>query len=218
MLQFKLTSEDEAILSYPCSNDIVVSQFARRQQRHREVELWAASDLPVEQRYQLSRSKCRASLIYLGPAHATIKFPCALVHLTVTCDIVSTETLDEMTVIQLQPTKALITFSGGIQEFRFEEDILIPLGPFKPFKSPEPSLPVTLKKDNRKCELCEQRCKVNRLKGETGVYRVTLPVVASATLHPAPPEGFTVFIAGCNFKCLHCQNWTISQYPDNNCK
>jgi pyruvate formate lyase activating enzyme len=65
------------------------------------------------------------------------------------------------------------------------------------------------------CELCEHRCGVNRLAGEAGVCRVTLPVVASATLHPAPPESYTVFVAGCNFKCLNCQNWTISQYPDN---
>ncbi len=47
---------------------------------------------------------------------------------------------------------------------------------------------------------------------------MTMPVVASANLHPAPPESYTIFMAGCNFKCLHCQNWTISQYPDNNCK
>ncbi len=67
----------------------------------------------------------------------------------------------------------------------------------------------------KKCELCEHRCRVNRLEGETGVCKVTLPVVASATLHPAPPESYTVFMAGCNFKCLHCQNWTISQYPEN---
>jgi pyruvate formate lyase activating enzyme len=73
-------------------------------------------------------------------------------------------------------------------------------------------------KDFEKCELCEHRCKVNRLEGETGVCKMTLPVVASATLHPAPPESYTVFMAGCNFKCLHCQNWTISQYPDNRCK
>jgi len=65
------------------------------------------------------------------------------------------------------------------------------------------------------CELCEHRCKVNRLAGETGVCRMTLPAVASATLHPAPPESYTVFLAGCNYKCLNCQNWTISQYPDN---
>jgi pyruvate formate lyase activating enzyme len=66
------------------------------------------------------------------------------------------------------------------------------------------------------CELCEHRCQVNRLNGETGVCKVTLPTVASATLHPAPPESYTVFMAGCNYKCLHCQNWSISQYPDNN--
>jgi pyruvate formate lyase activating enzyme len=66
-----------------------------------------------------------------------------------------------------------------------------------------------------KCQLCEHRCKVNRLNGETGVCRVATPVIASATLHPAPPESYTVFMSGCNFKCLNCQNWTISQYPDN---
>ncbi|MFB0547214.1 MAG: radical SAM protein, partial [Anaerolineae bacterium] len=69
--------------------------------------------------------------------------------------------------------------------------------------------------DLTNCELCEHRCKVNRRAGETGVCRVTIPAVASATLHPAPPESYTVFMAGCNYKCLNCQNWTISQYPDN---
>jgi pyruvate formate lyase activating enzyme len=64
------------------------------------------------------------------------------------------------------------------------------------------------------CTLCEHRCGVNRLAGETGVCRTTLPVVASATLHPAPPSSYTVFLAGCNFKCLNCQNWSISCYPD----
>lgn len=72
-------------------------------------------------------------------------------------------------------------------------------------------------KDLEECELCEHRCRVNRLEGETGVCRVTTPSVASATLHPAPPESYTVFMAGCNFKCLNCQNWSISQYPDNGC-
>lgn len=69
-----------------------------------------------------------------------------------------------------------------------------------------------------KCELCEHKCNVNRLNGETGVCKMTTPVIASATLHPAPPESYTVFMAGCNFKCLNCQNWTISQYPDNDYK
>jgi pyruvate formate lyase activating enzyme len=64
------------------------------------------------------------------------------------------------------------------------------------------------------CTLCEHRCGVNRLSGEIGVCRTTRPVVASATLHPAPPSSYTVFLAGCNFKCLNCQNWSISCYPD----
>jgi pyruvate formate lyase activating enzyme len=42
------------------------------------------------------------------------------------------------------------------------------------------------------------------------------PEIAARGLHPAPPESYTIFTAGCNFKCLNCQNWTISQYPDNN--
>jgi pyruvate formate lyase activating enzyme len=65
------------------------------------------------------------------------------------------------------------------------------------------------------CELCEHRCRVNRLAGEQGVCRITLPEVASRALHPAPPKSYTVFTPGCNFKCLNCQNWSISQYPDN---
>ena len=65
------------------------------------------------------------------------------------------------------------------------------------------------------CELCEHRCRVNRLLGERGVCRMGLPEVASAGLHSAPPQSFTIFTAGCNFKCLFCQNWTISQHPDS---
>ena len=65
------------------------------------------------------------------------------------------------------------------------------------------------------CTLCEHRCGVNRLGGQTGICRMTLPAVASATLHPAPPQSYTVFMAGCNYKCLNCQNWTIAQLPDN---
>ena len=40
--------------------------------------------------------------------------------------------------------------------------------------------------DLKNCILCEHCCGVNRLVSETGVCRMTLPQVASATLHPAP--------------------------------
>ena len=145
VMHFNPYSDEEASLNYPCANGTFISQSLRRHQQQSEVQLWIASDLPPEQLYQLSRSKCRASLIYLGPTHATIKFPCALVHLTVTCVRVNKEAKDATTVTQLKPVKVMITYSDGIQEFRVEEDRLMPLGPFKPFKTPQPALPVTFK-------------------------------------------------------------------------
>jgi hypothetical protein len=147
MLQFKLNSEDEATLNYQCSAGKAVNQVARRLKRLREVDLWAASDLPLEQLYQLSNSKCRASLIYIGLVHATIEFPCALIHMTVTYDIVSREKIDDVTLVQLEPRKALITYGDGTQEFSVEEERLTPLGPFKPFRKPRPLFTHDLKQN-----------------------------------------------------------------------
>ncbi len=42
-----------------------------------------------------------------------------------------------------------------------------------------------------------------------------VPAITSRSLHPTPPESYTVFMAGCNFRCLHCQNWQIAHYPDS---
>jgi pyruvate formate lyase activating enzyme len=68
--------------------------------------------------------------------------------------------------------------------------------------------------DYQDCVLCEWRCGVNRLEGELGVCRMGLPQVASCMLHAAPPESYTIFMAGCNFRCLHCQNFDIAHFPD----
>jgi len=54
------------------------------------------------------------------------------------------------------------------------------------------------------CILCEHRCGVNRLAGERGACGVTLPEVASAGLHPAPPASYTIFLPGCRYRCLNC--------------
>lgn len=70
-------------------------------------------------------------------------------------------------------------------------------------------------KDLRNCKLCAWECGVDRLEGERGVCRVTEPVIAAKQLHPAPPASYTVFMTGCNYRCLNCQNWDIAHYPDN---
>ncbi|MDI6859206.1 MAG: radical SAM protein [Methanocellales archaeon] len=67
----------------------------------------------------------------------------------------------------------------------------------------------------KNCKLCEWRCGVNRLEGERGVCGITIPEVASSMLHPAPPASYDAFLVGCSFRCLFCQNWRISNYPDN---
>ncbi len=67
--------------------------------------------------------------------------------------------------------------------------------------------------DLESCKLCSWECDVDRLAGEKGVCLMGTPKVASCQLHPAPPESYTIFTAGCNYKCLNCQNWEIAHYP-----
>jgi putative pyruvate formate lyase activating enzyme len=69
------------------------------------------------------------------------------------------------------------------------------------------------------CDLCPRDCGVNRLKDEKGFCRVGyLPSVANACAHfgeepvlSGTRGSGTVFFAGCNMRCLYCQNYQISQ-------
>ncbi|WP_440058922.1 radical SAM protein [Thermogladius sp. 4427co] len=66
------------------------------------------------------------------------------------------------------------------------------------------------------CRLCERRCGARRLRGQPGVCLMSDKcIVHSAFLHlgeeaPLVPSG-TIFYGGCNFKCVFCQNYDISQ-------
>jgi len=72
------------------------------------------------------------------------------------------------------------------------------------------------------CTLCPWQCHVNRLVGERGVCRSgRLPVVASFGPHfgeERPLVGQngsgTIFLTGCNLKCIYCQNYDISQLDE----
>ncbi len=67
------------------------------------------------------------------------------------------------------------------------------------------------------CALCEHRCGVNRYR-ERGFCRVGAELrVASYFLHWGEerflvPSG-TIFFSSCNFRCVYCQNYDISQFP-----
>ncbi|MCC6041602.1 MAG: radical SAM protein [Desulfurococcaceae archaeon] len=66
------------------------------------------------------------------------------------------------------------------------------------------------------CRLCERRCGALRLSGRPGVCTMDKdPIVHSYFHHmgeeaPLVPSG-TIFYGGCNFKCVFCQNYDISQ-------
>ena len=76
-----------------------------------------------------------------------------------------------------------------------------------------------------RCHFCSRRCEVNRSKGELGYCKCgSTMAVSSIFAHVGEepelvPSG-TIFTMGCTICCLHCQNWTISQWMEqsNRCK
>ncbi len=72
-----------------------------------------------------------------------------------------------------------------------------------------------VKRISLRCELCERKCRVNREEGEKGYCNVTEPKISSEFLHMGEETelvpSHTVFFAGCNFRCIFCQNYEISQ-------
>ena len=94
------------------------------------------------------------------------------------------------------------------------------LGWYKTHNTPHWNL-LRLKRDLawaivRNCRFCEYRCGVNRVEGQKGVCRVDAKAkIASIFVHigeePELVPSYTIFFSGCNFRCVYCQNWDISQ-------
>ncbi|MGD0336923.1 MAG: radical SAM protein [Candidatus Omnitrophota bacterium] len=69
------------------------------------------------------------------------------------------------------------------------------------------------------CSICPRKCKVNRLKNETGFCKTPLlPKVCSFLPHHGeePPisgskGSGTIFFSNCNMGCVYCQNYEFSQ-------
>jgi putative pyruvate formate lyase activating enzyme len=71
----------------------------------------------------------------------------------------------------------------------------------------------------RSCEVCPRNCRVNRLEDERKVCLTGRhALVSSAFPHHGEEDCLrgrrgsgTIFFAGCNLRCVFCQNWDISQ-------
>ena len=69
------------------------------------------------------------------------------------------------------------------------------------------------------CHFCVRRCGVDRSRGERGYCKCGSDIMVSSIFEhmgeetELVPSG-TIFTMGCTMKCLHCQNWTISQWAE----
>jgi pyruvate formate lyase activating enzyme len=64
------------------------------------------------------------------------------------------------------------------------------------------------------CTLCEWNCGINRNE-EVGVCNVRMPEIAYTCLVQSL-KSYSVTLLGCNFRCLYCNAYRLSQYPDTN--
>ncbi|MEM5828632.1 MAG: radical SAM protein [Candidatus Aenigmatarchaeota archaeon] len=68
----------------------------------------------------------------------------------------------------------------------------------------------------KSCELCERKCKIERNKTK-GFCRAPNKIMISSEFLHYGEESFlvpshTIFFMGCNFHCVYCQNWAISNW------
>jgi putative pyruvate formate lyase activating enzyme len=69
------------------------------------------------------------------------------------------------------------------------------------------------------CHFCERRCGSNRLTGGKGECKVGNDFSVSSCFphlgeEPELVPSGTVFTLGCTIRCIHCQNWEISQWQE----
>jgi pyruvate formate lyase activating enzyme len=69
-------------------------------------------------------------------------------------------------------------------------------------------------KEFEECRLCAWDCGVDRTE-VAGVCNVNLPEIAYTCLAQSL-ESYSITLLGCNFRCLYCNAYRISQYPDTN--
>jgi putative pyruvate formate lyase activating enzyme len=92
----------------------------------------------------------------------------------------------------------------------------------KPFQDKKSFLDLKIELGKRimeGCHFCEKRCGADRLSGEKGECKSgTTFSVSSCFPHlgeePELVPSGTVFTLGCTIRCIHCQNWGISQWRE----
>ncbi|MFO7794588.1 MAG: radical SAM protein [Promethearchaeati archaeon] len=131
-----------------------------------------------------------------------------LIAKTLQCEFKQDDTIEELEQIMKQKSDEfndlIIESEKELELRKFQEKNLISLASTLAYKYLE------------SCIFCERRCEVNRINGEKGFCLVPeKSYITSAFLHYGEesvlvPSG-TIFFQGCNFGCVFCQNYDISQ-------
>lgn len=71
----------------------------------------------------------------------------------------------------------------------------------------------------KSCTLCTRKCGARRVDGEVGYCNCGTKIIVSTMFQhmgeePELVPSGTIFTIGCNMRCRHCQNWTISQWKE----
>ncbi len=71
-----------------------------------------------------------------------------------------------------------------------------------------------------RCHLCTRKCGFNRPEGELGYCKCGTQITVSTMFEhmgeePELVPSGTIFTLGCTLRCLHCQNWSISQWYES---
>jgi putative pyruvate formate lyase activating enzyme len=69
------------------------------------------------------------------------------------------------------------------------------------------------------CHFCTRRCSVDRTQGQLGYCKCGDEIAVSTLFdhmgeEPELVPSGTIFTLGCTMRCLHCQNWNISQWTE----
>jgi putative pyruvate formate lyase activating enzyme len=109
-------------------------------------------------------------------------------------------------------TKEFYEFRKKVDEKKEEIEVLKP--PFHSYLDLKIEIAERILKE---CCFCVRRCKVNRYAGEKGYCKCGIDMAVSTFFEhigeePELVPSGTIFTCGCTMRCLHCQNWTISQW------
>jgi len=113
----------------------------------------------------------------------------------------------------------------GMQEYSMlEQRVDDGLEDLKEIALPESSLlDLKIELANRMlhcCHFCTRRCRVDRTSGKLGYCQCGSDMMVSSIFEhmgeePELVPSGTIFTMGCTMRCLHCQNFTISQWVES---